>query len=87
MLIKHQLDDIDKQLRDVGAEGGIQENSAEHKALLEDQKKYRQNLKQVTEEALNPKTRVPHPRPGQIVNGYRFKGGDPKKQSSWEKVS
>jgi hypothetical protein len=86
MLVKHQLDDIQTQLRDVGAEGGIKEDSAEHKALLEDQKKYRQELRRVTEEALQgPKT--PHPKAGQIVNGYRFKGGDPKKQSSWEKVS
>jgi hypothetical protein len=26
------------------------------------------------------------PRPGEVRKGYRFKGGDPSKQSSWEKV-
>jgi len=25
------------------------------------------------------------PRPGQVVDGYRFKGGDPAQQSNWEK--
>lgn len=29
----------------------------------------------------------PHPKPGDVVKGYKFKGGDPSQQSSWEKVS
>ena len=26
------------------------------------------------------------PKPGEVVNGYRYKGGDPRQQSSWEAV-
>ena len=26
------------------------------------------------------------PQPGQVVNGYRFKGGNPNDQNSWEPV-
>jgi hypothetical protein len=26
------------------------------------------------------------PRPGQVIDGYRFKGGDPSKQANWERV-
>jgi hypothetical protein len=29
---------------------------------------------------------LPQPMKGMIRNGYRFKGGDPKSQSSWEKM-
>jgi hypothetical protein len=30
---------------------------------------------------------MPAPQPGQIVNGYRYKGGNPNSQGSWEQVS
>lgn len=86
MLVNHQLNDIGLQLRDVGAEGGIAENSPEHKALLQKQKKFRADLERITEEALAGTKKVAHPKVGEVRNGYRFKGGDPKKQSSWEKV-
>jgi uncharacterized protein YjiS (DUF1127 family) len=58
MLIKHQLDDIGLQLRDVGAEGGIAENSPEHKQLMEEQKRYRSELRKLTDTVLTPKSSV-----------------------------
>lgn len=33
-----------------------------------------------------PSTSAP-PKPGQVVKGYKFKGGDPSQKSNWEKVN
>jgi len=36
--------------------------------------------------AAAPRARPPAPAVGQVIEGYRFRGGDPGKPSSWEKV-
>lgn len=74
-VITKALTDIGKQLSDV------KEGSDEQLALKAQQEEYRDILRGI---ALGEKRKVIAP--GSIHKGYRFKGGDPSKKESWEKV-
>lgn len=43
-------------------------------------------VKEGSTTATTPGAKPKAPTAGEVRNGYRFKGGDPSKQSSWEKV-
>ncbi len=88
------MKDLQKELNDAEIKAGY---PATKNPFHEDRRKSKSWLeyaatvndpayKKATGAAAGGKLQAPMPKMGQVINGHRFKGGDPNSKDSWEKV-
>lgn len=68
----------------LGIEKGLKEGLKRDRKKLEDL--VRQMIKTGRQKRQQPPSTGVGPKVGDVIGGFRFKGGDPSKQSNWEKV-
>ena len=82
---KVQTAQIGAGAREYSADKGLEGRKAGATATVDAAKARAKGTVDAAKVRANAKT-PPPPKVGDVVNGYKFKGGDPKAQSSWQKV-